>query len=123
MKTQDIVYTIEEFWDCPREGVAEYQGKAVYYNCLFDEEADDWSEVYELRELREESLERIFAEEGNWRDWSHNPRKKMLHAAGQGVELQQSFIHKAGEIIRRKATFSRFSKGCWNGYLVEWKAI
>ena len=123
MKTQEIVYTIEEFWDCPREGVAEYNGKAVYYKCLFDEEADDWSEVYELRELEEESLKNIFAEEGNWRDWSHNPRKKMLHAAGLGVELQQSFILKTGEIMRRKATFIRFAKGCWNGYLVEWNAI
>lgn len=122
MKTQEIVYTIEDFCDCPREGIAEYQGKAVYYKCIFDEEAEDWSEVYELRELQEESLAKIFAEEGNWRDWSHNPRKKMLQAAGQGLELQQSFIDQAGDSFKRKATFNRFSKGCWNGYLVEWKA-
>ena len=122
MKTQEIVYTIEDFYDCPREGIAEYQGKAVYYKCIFDEEAEDWSEIYELRELQEESLTKIFAEEGNWRDWSHNPRKKMLQAAGRGVEFQKSFTLEAGEIIRRKAVFSPFAKGCWNGYLVEWKA-
>ncbi len=120
MKTQEIVYTIEEFYDCPREGIAEYQGTPVYYTCLFDEEAEEWSSIYELRELADESLSKIFKQEGNWRDWSYVPQKKVLQAAGEGAEVQQSFILKEGERIRRKAVFIRFAKGCWNGYLVEW---
>ena len=35
------VYTVEDYYDGPREGVADFQGKSHVYKCQFSETDDD----------------------------------------------------------------------------------
>lgn len=57
------VFTVNEFSDGPRLGVADYGGRPHAYLCEWDDEADDWNEVYLLSPISDEQLR--FAEE----DW------------------------------------------------------
>ena len=44
----DVVYTVTDYWDGPRKGVANFRGRPIYYENLFDEQTDDYSEVFML---------------------------------------------------------------------------
>jgi hypothetical protein len=52
----DRVYTVEDFWDGPREGFATFRGRAYHFRCIFDEAADDWSDRFHLTPVSEEAL-------------------------------------------------------------------
>jgi hypothetical protein len=45
------VFTVKDFWDCPRSCVANYRGKPHFHECNFDEAKDDFSDVYRLTPL------------------------------------------------------------------------
>lgn len=60
------VYTVFDYWDGPRRGLADYGGKPHLYQCVFDEAADDWSDVFLLRAVDAHVFE--MAMEG-WQIW------------------------------------------------------
>jgi len=44
----ETVYTIDDYHDSPRRGIADYLGHPHTFQCLFDEATDDWSNQYVL---------------------------------------------------------------------------
>jgi hypothetical protein len=50
------VYTGAPYYGWPRAGVASFRGVPYYFECVFDELADDYSNVYLIRSLDEETL-------------------------------------------------------------------
>jgi hypothetical protein len=42
------VYTVWDYFDGPRDGLADFRGSPHYYKCSWDNEADDYSSEYEL---------------------------------------------------------------------------
>ena len=50
----DEVHTVDYWWDGPREGVATFEGRPHYYECIFDDEADDWTERFCLTPIAED---------------------------------------------------------------------
>jgi hypothetical protein len=65
----EIVYTITDFWDVPRGGVAQYQGKPHAYESLFDYSSDDWSDIYLLQPIDEETLNLALEDWAIWKRW------------------------------------------------------
>ncbi len=63
---EDNVYTVEDYYDGPREGFADFEGRPHYYRCVFDAAGDDWKETFRLTPVSEEVLK--FALE-NWQIW------------------------------------------------------
>jgi hypothetical protein len=59
----DAVFTVWDFFDIPRSGVANFRGSPHFYDCIFDEEADSYSLVYVLTPIGEEAFE---AAKENW---------------------------------------------------------
>jgi hypothetical protein len=51
------VYTIADYYDGPREGVADFQGKRHIYKCQFSEAEDDWTDLFWLMEINQDLLE------------------------------------------------------------------
>lgn len=45
------VHTVDNFWDRPRSGVADFGGAPHFYDCIFDDDADDWTDRYVLGPL------------------------------------------------------------------------
>jgi len=79
MEKSEIVYSVFDYWDGPRSGVADFYGKPHFYQGIFDEVADEWSDVYHLSPVVE-GVVPLTAEE--WQDWYW-----WKHDFGQGKAL------------------------------------
>jgi len=69
------VHTIQDYWDQPREGVADYNGLPHYYKCIFDEEKDEWSNTYILKPLDAETLLLLEESQEIFQRWADAYRK------------------------------------------------
>ena len=65
----ETVHTISDFYDGPRSGVADFNGKAHFYQCVFDKAIDDWSDKFMLSPLDVESFQLALEEWAIWRRW------------------------------------------------------
>src|SRR2546430_9423343 len=59
--TYECVHAIWDYYDQPREGVADFQGRPHLYKCQFSEVDDDWTDLYWLMEIDQETF--AFAKE------------------------------------------------------------
>jgi hypothetical protein len=50
----EAVFTVYDYHDCPRGGVANFQGAPHFYECVFDEKSDDYSDLYLLITISQE---------------------------------------------------------------------
>src|SRR3954471_16136993 len=64
------VFTVNEFWDVPRRGFANYAGRPHAYSCERDEQADDWAAVYLLSPITDEQLALAQEDWEIWRRWA-----------------------------------------------------
>lgn len=70
METEyDIVYTIVDYWDGPRSGVAQFQGRPHLYQSVFDELADDWTDVFLLQPVDNETFQLELEDWEIWKRW------------------------------------------------------
>ena len=53
----ESVYTMTDYYDGPREGVASFQGKPHIYVSVFDDEQGQYSSVFELRSVDDSTLQ------------------------------------------------------------------
>jgi hypothetical protein len=65
----EIVFTVTEYYDGPRKGMANYQGKPHFYECVFDENQDDYSDRYRLTPVNEEMFGLAMEDWEIWRRW------------------------------------------------------
>jgi hypothetical protein len=54
----ELVHVIYDYWDQPRTGVADYHGEPHWFENIFDEEHDTYSEDYRLTRLTPEESAR-----------------------------------------------------------------
>lgn len=52
----DVVFTVDDYHDGPRRGVANFRGSPHYYTCVFDDKLDDYSDVYTLTPINQQAL-------------------------------------------------------------------
>jgi hypothetical protein len=52
----EAVLVIVGYWDEPRSGIALFRGDACYFECIFDEELDDYSNHYRLTHVTPATL-------------------------------------------------------------------
>jgi len=50
------VLAIVDYWDSPRTGIALFKGTKCYFDCIFDEQADEYSQFFKLTPLSPEAL-------------------------------------------------------------------
>jgi hypothetical protein len=65
------VYTVHEWFDGPRVGVADFRGVPCLYLCSFDYDTDDWRASYELRNLDPATIALLKEDFTIWRRWSN----------------------------------------------------
>lgn len=66
----DNVYTIEAIHDAqPLSGVADCDGRPYFYQRLFDEALDDWSDQYLLRAIDRETVEKALKRKDIFLRW------------------------------------------------------
>ncbi len=64
------VFTVNEFFDGPRQGFANYHGRPHAYLCEWDERADDWRTIYLVSPVSEEQLRLAIEDWDIWRRWA-----------------------------------------------------
>jgi len=77
--TWERIYTVNSFYDCPRLGVADFDGKPHIFESPFDEEADDYSEDFLLVEIEPALLALVLEDWGIWLRW------KAAYLAGEAL--------------------------------------
>ena len=63
------VVTVENFWDTPREGFAFWDERLIAYKCLWDGDADGYSDWYEIKPIEHKMLPLIEESWSIWKKW------------------------------------------------------
>ena len=133
-KRYERVYTVTDYGDEPRSGVADVRGAPHAYQSVFDEERDDWSDYYLLRLLDDETF-RLAAEDWEiWQRWEvafHEgrtsldthpalPEDQRRHAEIQ-ASLSQWLRIDPSQAVRAKAEF--LADPDTKGWKVHWRLL
>jgi hypothetical protein len=65
----DRVYTVVDYYDGPRKGIADYRGKPHLYECVFDESKGNYSECFLLAPLDAEAFRFAMEDWAIWQRW------------------------------------------------------
>ena len=65
----ETVFTVTDYYDGPRKGLANYQGKPHFYECVFDENRDEYSDQYRLTPVDEETFRLAMEDWEIWLKW------------------------------------------------------
>lgn len=68
-RASDRILAIWDFMDRPRSGIATFEGVQHYFECVFDDEADDYSRVYVLKVLPATLEPLVQKRTAIWREW------------------------------------------------------
>jgi hypothetical protein len=63
------VLTVHDWWDGPRAGVANFKGRPHFYASSWDDAADDWSDIYTLVPIDQNTLTLMLEDYEIWRRW------------------------------------------------------
>ena len=55
--TSERVYSISNFYDGPKEGIADYAGRPHHYLCEWDEALDDYATTFTLAPVDANTME------------------------------------------------------------------
>jgi len=102
MNDIDDVYTVDDYWDGPRQGVANFRGEPHAYECIFDYVLDDWSNLFRLTPLGRDALEFAIEAWEIWRRWS------TAHHAGKArLESHPALPHERQRYFQLKGLLDR----------------
>jgi len=65
----ETVFTVHDYWDGPRVGVANFKGEPHYFQCIFDETVDDWTSRFWLHAIDSETLQLVLEDWQIWERW------------------------------------------------------
>ena len=65
----ELVFTVDEYYDGPRTGVANFRGEPHFYDCIFDKNRNDYTDLYRLTPIDPKTFERALKAWRIWRKW------------------------------------------------------
>jgi hypothetical protein len=63
------VFTVTDYYDGPRQGIANYSGAPHYYDCVFSDEKQDYTSVYRLTPVSDEVFQLALEDWAIWKRW------------------------------------------------------
>jgi len=63
------VFTVTDYHDGPRTGVANFRGQPHFYDCIFDEAQDEYSDLYRLTPISQRIFELATEDWAIWKKW------------------------------------------------------
>jgi hypothetical protein len=132
------VFTVWDYYDGPRTGIAEHDGRPHYYARELDDD-DEHAETFILRPIDDETLDLALRHWNIWCGWqlafhrgekdhSSHPATPGQNSAYAQLEsrLEEKIAESAGEPIRASASFrvvpgqESLSRGMLRNLEVEW---
>jgi len=68
-ENREIVYTVTDYYDGPRGGIADFRGKPHVYSSVWDKAADDWSNTFFLQQVDDETFRLALEDWAIWCRW------------------------------------------------------
>lgn len=105
----ELVFTVDEYYDGPRTGVANFRGEPHFYDCIFDEKRSDYSNLFQLTPIDQKTFELALAAWRIWRKWEIAYHKKKVkwesHPALQAdtAKHHKTLVAPVGGISERTA--------------------
>jgi hypothetical protein len=65
----ETVFTVTDYWDGPRVGVANFKGEPHYFQCVFDKSADDWTRRFWLHPIDSKTFQLVLEAWQIWERW------------------------------------------------------
>lgn len=65
----EMVFTVGDYYDGPRKGIANYQSKPHFYECVFDDEKQNYSDTFRLTPLDQKNFELAMEAWEIWGRW------------------------------------------------------
>jgi hypothetical protein len=84
------VFTVADYHDGPRSGIANYRGQPYFYKCVFDEAKDEYSELFLLTPLDPQTFQLAMEDWGIWRRWKYS-----FHAETANVSTHPALPREA----------------------------
>jgi hypothetical protein len=78
----DEVFTVTEYCDGPRQGIADFKGRPHFYDCVFSDTNDDYTDVYRLTPISPEVSGLAKEDWVIWRKW-----ESAFHAGKTTLEI------------------------------------
>jgi hypothetical protein len=70
------VFTVRDYWDCPRSGTANFHGKPHAFACEFDDQLDEYSNIFRLKPIDTQILELALEQSALGLRWAAAFRRK-----------------------------------------------
>jgi hypothetical protein len=105
---EERVLLVDDFWDVPNSGIANFHGVPHSFSCIFDEARDDWSNKYLLRPLDGDTVARALParqdlrmnpsdDEHHYRDVIQSLRAEVRPDPQTAIQAIGRFRHVAGK--------------------------
>jgi hypothetical protein len=65
----ELVFTITNYYDGPRQGIAMFGGQPHFYDCIFSDENNDYSDLFRLTPVRPAVFELAMEDWEIWCRW------------------------------------------------------
>jgi len=63
------VFTVTDYYDGPRKGIANFLGKPHLYECIFAEAKDNYSDLFRLTPIDAKTFQLAMEDWGIWQRW------------------------------------------------------
>ena len=65
----ELVFTVTEYYDGPRQGIANFEGEPHFYDCVFDDALDDYSNLFRLTPITPAVFQLALEDWSIWERW------------------------------------------------------
>ena len=86
----EFVHTVTDYYDGPRKGIANFQGKPYLYECIFDQSKGDYSDLFSLAPVDPETFKLAMEAWEIWRRW-----ELAFHSGETGISGHSALPHEA----------------------------
>lgn len=127
----ETVHSVYDYWDGPRTGAADFNGAPHWYQAVFDDAADEWSDVFDLTPLSHVAFEAEMQAHRVFQDWKAKFEAGLVGAEShpqtvrdpETVRLRALVKSELGSVpvaarMTGRFTFDREA----NRYVVEWSS-
>jgi hypothetical protein len=103
--TFELVCTVDDYYDGPRSGIANYCGQPHRYECQFDEAVDDWTDTFVLTPVASDTLALALEQWAIWRKWEASFQSgKVRRDSHPGLGGQDERYDELAEVLKRRLT-------------------
>ncbi len=129
------VYTVNEFWDGARLGIADCNGLPHIYQSPFDYDADEYADFYLVSPISPDLLDLVLEDWRIWIRWSEAFERRATTrdthpALPEDRDRHEDIVQNIGNRLKvdpasgkkLKANFRNVRLG-WEGIEVEWSEV